>query len=467
MSKEAQEKVQKQKIGEKIYARMAFIPGIAEDKWAKVTGMLLESLELDDLQIIVKNQAALDVLIDKAHNAYNCLLEGKAVETPVQIAAAALAVAAAAQAAPAPPAKAPSPQHKQRQQRQRQRKLDPMEYPPLGKNAERAKGPAVAQAAAPPVQHRGKQWRQGPTRLQRAMTTAAMAVSTAAAIVSDFKSLPEYIGKTLGILWRFPKTRWFEQNLFEYAVKPFYGMLWGTCPTNDDSYRFLFFPEDEKAPDLKKKYSSFVVVTALHCIFNNTALDRLGIQCMFNDKNEIVEQIEVFMKAAIKSYIAEYHHNNITYGFKACVEYIRGHGNVKGAKNHDIIIEQRVTVVEKLFAEATTDKTEATIDELCNRLAELTSTVAGMAETQKQTTQRIGDIHAEVVVLQQTVDACRKETEACRKKIDEVADAFNRTSAMLARHDVPSPPMGCAPMPGCAPMLPMGGVPPTPRVDKV
>lgn len=384
MSKEAQE------IGQRIYDLMAQIPGITEDKRRKVTGTMLDSIELDDLQIIVKNQAALNVLIDKSLKAYNCHLEGKEEETPAQVVAAALAVVAAAQAAAAaPPAKAPSPQHKQRQHQQRQR-------------------------------------RQGPTRLQRAAMAVSTVASVAAAIVSDFKSLPGYVGSTLGMLWEFPKIRWFEQNLYEYAVKPFYGMLWGTCPTKDNPYRFLFFPKDEKAPDLKKKYSSFVIVTALHCIFNNTALGHLGIQCMFGDENKIVEQVEMFMKIAIKRYIAEYCGSFIINGFKDCVQYIHNHGNVKDAKNLDATINQRVDAVLKLFAEATTDKTGATIDEMCSRLAELTVTVAAMKtkmeqmeKTQKQTARRLGEVHAEVVVL--------------RKKVDKVAEVADETVAMLAQ----------------------------------
>lgn len=269
-----------------------------------------------------------------------------------------------------------------------------------------------------------------------------MAVSTvasvAAAIVSDFKSLPEYIGKTLGMLWKFPKTRWFEQNLFEYAVKPFYGMLWGTCPTKDNPYRFLFFPEDEKAPDLKKKYSSFVIVTALHCIFNNTALGRLGIQCMFNDENKIVEQIEVFMKVAIKRYIAEYCGSFIINGFKDCVQYIRNHGNVKDAKNLDATINQRVDAVLKLFAEATTDKTGATIDEMCSRLAELTVTVAAMKtkmeqmeKTQEQTAQCLAKVHEEVA-------GTRKAIVELQTKVDKVAEVADETVAMLAQWGIGS-----------------------------
>lgn len=287
--------------------------------------------------------------------------------------------------------------------------------------------------AGAPAHRQDKQWRQRPTRLQRTMTTAAMAMtpvaSAAAAIVTDFKVLPKYVGNTLAMLWTIPKTVWFEQNLFEYAVKPFYGMLWGSCPPNDDSYRFLFFPEDEKAPDLKKKYSSLVIVTALHCIFNNTALGRLGIQCMFDDENKIVEQVEVFMKVAIKRYIAKYHGSFITNGFEACVQYICGHGNVKDAKNHDATIEQRITAVEKLFAEATTDKTEVTIDELCNRLAELTGTVDAMkrqteemAKTQKQVVQSINGVREEVTGVQRKVEALQTKVEACMEELNQRID---------------------------------------------
>ena len=109
----AAEKLQKQEIGEIIYARMCVILGIDEETCCKVTGAMLDSIELDDLQIIVKNQSALDVLIDKTHKAYDCLLKGKAAETPAQIVAAALAVVAAA----APPAKAVPAAHHQGRQR--------------------------------------------------------------------------------------------------------------------------------------------------------------------------------------------------------------------------------------------------------------------------------------------------------------------------------------------------------------
>lgn len=417
----AAEKLQKQEIGEQIYALMAFLPGITEDKWAKLTGMILESMKLDELQELMMSPAGLIIKIHEAHKYYNAHKKEAEAPAPAQATAAAQAAAAASPAkavpaATAPPAKAPLPQHKQRQHQQQQRKLDPREYPPLGKNAERAKGPA---------HHQGKQWQRRPTRLQRAMTTTAMAVSTVAAIVSDFKSLPQYVGSTLEMLWRFPKKKWFEQNLFKYAVKPFYGMLWGSCPEGDDSYKFLLFPKgyhpigDECTNDLKTGFSSLVVVSAFHCIFNNAALGRLGIQCMFNDKNEIVEQIKVFMKVAIKRYIAEYQGSYITNRFKDCVQYIRAHGNVKDVKNPDTTIDLRVTAVEKLFAEATTDKTEATIDELCNRLAELTDTIARMEKTQEQTARRLDEVHAEVVVL--------------RKEANKVVDAANDTVAMLAK----------------------------------
>ena len=67
----------KQQIGERIYAKMASIPGIAEDRWGKLTGMLLESLKLDDLQQLVKNSDELVKKIGQANEYYNAHLKEK------------------------------------------------------------------------------------------------------------------------------------------------------------------------------------------------------------------------------------------------------------------------------------------------------------------------------------------------------------------------------------------------------
>lgn len=440
MSKEAQE------IGQRIYERMGQILSIAEDERRKVTGTLLDSVDLGDLQIIVENQAALDVLIGRTHKAYNCHLEGKEEETPAQVVAAALAVVAAAQAAAAPPAKAPSPQHKQRQHQQRQRKPDQTEFPPLGGNAERTKGPAAAQAAAPPAHHQGSQRRKrpaaAPAGLRRAVATVAAAMSTVAlataTVFTDPKVLLVYLDSTLQGLWDHTKNVWFKDCLYKRVVRPFYGTLWMTCPPVDADKFLLFsqkkghvYTEDEI--NLKENYTSFVVVIAYHCILNVIGLRFLKIRCMFDDEGKIVDEFYRFIMNVIKGYIAKYSNSSIIDNFDECVEYICSHDNVRksGFKNSDPIIKVHIAAVKSLFAEATKDAAGATIDEMRDYMAKINGTVAEMKtklekmeKTQEQTARRLGEVHAEVVVL--------------RKKVDEVADAADETVAMLAQWGIGS-----------------------------
>lgn len=86
--------VEKQRIGDRIYAQMEKIPGIDKEEWGWVTGMMLKSLRPDELRNLVKNQKALVNKIGEACEYYN--------SHPEEVAA----MKAAAQAAAAAPAQA-------------------------------------------------------------------------------------------------------------------------------------------------------------------------------------------------------------------------------------------------------------------------------------------------------------------------------------------------------------------------
>ena len=472
------EKAAKHVIGEIIYARMRAILSIDEKTCCKVTGTMLDSIELDDLQIIVKYQSALDVLIDKTHNAYDCLLKGKAAETPAQIVAAALAVAvaaakataaeaaqaAAAEAAKvAPPAKAAPTTAATPVTQAAQSKPDTHdreEFPPLGTKGTRAAAhrqgkqwwqrPAAPTTAQAPAHHQGRPRRQRPATTsagpRSVVATVAAAMSTTAlataAVFTDPEVLLVYLGSTLQRLWYYTKDVLFEDDLYKRVVRPFYGMLWTTCPNIDEDKFLLFsikkghvYTKTER--NLKEDYKSFVVVIAYHCVYNVAGLRKhLGIQCMFDDEGKIDDEVRTFMMNVIKGYIAKYHNSSIIVNFDKCVQYIRNHENVRksGFRNFDPIIDNNVAAVKELFADAIKDKTDAAIDEMRDYMAKMNDTVAKMAKTQEQTAQRLDAVHTEVVELRRTVNA--------------VAEANNRTMKMLARHDVPPPPMsGCVPMP--------------------
>ena len=91
---EAAKVVEKQEIGEIIYARMMQTPGIVEDEWRKLTGSLLDSLTLDKLRELVNNQIELDKMIVYVHNAYNKYLDKKVEKVPAPAEPAAAAMAA-------------------------------------------------------------------------------------------------------------------------------------------------------------------------------------------------------------------------------------------------------------------------------------------------------------------------------------------------------------------------------------
>ena len=336
---------------------------------------------------------------------------------------------------------------------------------------------------------------------------AAPAPAPAAAPAkNDAEALQMYAFRNLQDLWSIPKTDEIDKDFFDTVVSPFYGDLWGSCPSKDVRDVFLLFDKGhtfvEGEINLKFKVKSFVVLVSYHCVYNNETLDRLKITRMFDAKNEVADQFVGLINMVLRFTATS--HDIFINGLKRCVDYMRKHDNVRGHKNPDETIDGCVATIVRRAVDAAKpaagprdDEVRACLDaiqqdvaetrrnvtELTNRVAKMEAVlqwivteIGELKKLHEQTVQRLVEVHdqvaaaeREVKALRTEVTACMKETEACRKKLDQtlaelLQDTDNddkNTGQPFAMGCVPMPVPGCVPMPvpGCVPMPVPGCVP--------